>query len=54
MNFAGKWMELENVIITQTQKDICGMYSIIVDICHKVADNHNITNNQRSQIVKRA
>jgi hypothetical protein len=31
MSFAGKWIELENIIlddITQTQKDIHGMYSI--------------------------
>ena len=32
MNFAGKWMELENIIlseVTQTQKDMCSMYSLI-------------------------
>jgi lipocalin len=32
MNFAGKWMELENVPqseITQTQKDIHSIYSFI-------------------------
>jgi hypothetical protein len=32
MNFAGKWMELGNIILserTQTQKDIHGMYSLI-------------------------
>jgi hypothetical protein len=31
MSFAGKWMELENIIlsgVTQTQKDIHGMYSL--------------------------
>ena len=30
MSFAGNWMELENIIlseITQTQKDMHGMYS---------------------------
>jgi hypothetical protein len=30
-NFAGKWMELENIIqseVTQTQKDTHGMYSL--------------------------
>jgi hypothetical protein len=30
--FAGKWMELENVMpseVTQTQKDTHGMYSLI-------------------------
>ena len=32
MKFVGKWMELENIIlseITQTQKDTHGMYSLI-------------------------
>ena len=31
MNFSGKWMELENILskVTQTQKDIHGMYSVI-------------------------
>ena len=32
MNFVGKWMELENIIlseVTQTQKDMHGMYSLI-------------------------
>jgi hypothetical protein len=32
MSFAGKWMELENIIlskVTQTQKDTHGMYSLI-------------------------
>jgi hypothetical protein len=32
LSFAGKWMELENIIlsgVTQTQKDIGGMYSLI-------------------------
>ena len=32
MKFAGKWMELENVIlseVTQTQKDMHCMYSLI-------------------------
>ena len=31
-SFAGKWMELENIIlseVTQTQKDMHGMYSLI-------------------------
>jgi hypothetical protein len=31
MNFAGKWVELENIIlsdVTQSQKDVCGMYSL--------------------------
>jgi hypothetical protein len=32
MNFIGKWMELENIIlseVTQTQRDINSMYSLI-------------------------
>ena len=32
MNFAAKWMELENIILseaTQTQKDMHGMYSLV-------------------------
>jgi hypothetical protein len=31
LSFAGKWMELENILseVTQTQKDIHGMYSLI-------------------------
>jgi hypothetical protein len=32
LSFAGKWMELENIIlseVTQTQKDIHYMYSLI-------------------------
>jgi hypothetical protein len=32
MNFAGKWMELENIMlseVTQSQKDIRGVYSLI-------------------------
>jgi hypothetical protein len=32
MNIAGKWMELENIIlceVTQTHKDILSMYSLI-------------------------
>ena len=32
MNFAGKWMELKKIIlseVTQTKKDMHGMYSLI-------------------------
>ena len=32
MKFLGKWMELENIIlseVTQTHKDVHGMYSLI-------------------------
>ena len=34
LNFAGKWMELENIIlrdVTQTQKDNYHMYSLVSD-----------------------
>ena len=33
MTFAGKWIELENIIlseVTQSQKNIHGMYSLII------------------------
>ena len=39
MNLAGKWMELENIILsegTQSPKDTYGMYSLISDISHEV------------------
>ena len=31
MNFVGRWMELENILseVTQTEKDMYGMYSLI-------------------------
>jgi hypothetical protein len=32
MNFAGKWLELENIIlseVTESQKCTCGMFSLI-------------------------
>jgi hypothetical protein len=41
MKFASKWMELENIILSEkirTQKDMHGMYSLIVDISHKIQD----------------
>ena len=43
MNFAGKWMELENILseVTQTQKDVYGMYSLVSGIGHKVQNNHD-------------
>ena len=33
LSFAGKWMELENIIlseVTQTQKEMHGMYSLMI------------------------
>jgi len=33
MTFVGKWLELENIIlsgITQTQKDMHGLYSLLI------------------------
>jgi hypothetical protein len=41
MKFSGKWMQLENMIpneVTQTQKDISGMYSFISAYYYKVND----------------
>ena len=41
MNFVGKWMELEIFIpsdITQTQKDIYGMYSLITGYQSKFSE----------------
>ena len=38
LNFAGQWMELENIIlsgVTQTQKDNYHIYSLISDFKHK-------------------
>ena len=38
LKFAGKWMDLENIIlseVTQTQKDKYYMYSLIVALRHK-------------------
>jgi hypothetical protein len=33
MNFAGKWTELGNILyeVTQTQKDMHGTYSLIIE-----------------------
>ena len=45
MTFAAKWMELENNIlgeVTQYQKDMYGLYSLMVNIGHKVQDKHAI------------
>jgi ABC-type anion transport system duplicated permease subunit len=41
MNFAGKWMKLENIIlseVTQTQKDTHGIYSLISGYCTKSSE----------------
>jgi hypothetical protein len=46
VKFADKYMELENIIlseVTQTQKDTHVMYSFIVDISYK-QDNHDTSN----------
>ena len=44
MNFAGKWMELENITlseVTQTQKDRHGMYSLRMSTFSDIVqDNH--------------
>jgi hypothetical protein len=44
MNFTGKWMEVENIILselTQTQKNTHGIYSLISTKAHNAPDiNH--------------
>jgi hypothetical protein len=45
MNIVGKWMELENIIlreVTQFQKDMHVMYSLLMDNSHKIQDTHVI------------
>jgi hypothetical protein len=51
MNFAGKWMEPENILseLTQTQKNMVCTH-LYMDISHKVQDSYTIIN--RSQKVK--
>ena len=54
MKFAGKWMELENMILSeviQTQKDIHGMYSLIRGIGHKL--QHKYSRIQRPKEAKK-
>jgi hypothetical protein len=49
MNSAGKWMELENIIlseVTQTQKDMHGMYSHISQV---LQNNHDTTNRPKEE-----
>ena len=41
-NFVGKWIEVENIIlreVTQTQKDIHGMYSLKSGHLHQISEN---------------
>ena len=40
MNFAGKWMELENILseVTQTQKDMHDIYSPISGLAKKKSE----------------
>jgi hypothetical protein len=43
INFADKWMELDKIIlseVTQTQMDMHGTYSLIVDICSYLYSNY--------------
>ena len=43
MNFAGKWMKLENIIlteVTQTQENILSIYSCTSGYFHKIQDTH--------------
>jgi hypothetical protein len=44
MKFLGKWIELENVIlstVTQSQKNTHGMHSLISDISPKAPNNQD-------------
>ena len=46
LSFVGKWMELENIIlseVTQTQKDMHGMYSLISGFYPKAQNTHDTT-----------
>jgi hypothetical protein len=46
MNFVGRWIELKSMIlskVTQTQKDMCGIYSLISGYKLKVQNIHDIT-----------
>jgi hypothetical protein len=47
MNFAGEWIELENIIlseVTQTQKDMPGLHSLISEtLAKKVQNTHDTT-----------
>jgi hypothetical protein len=52
MNFASKWIELEYIIlseVTQTQKDMHVMYSLVSGISQKVQNTQDTT---LSQIIK--
>ena len=52
LSFAGKWMDLENIIlseVTQTQRDMHGMYSLIMDISQKKVPEYPRYNPQNSQ-----
>jgi hypothetical protein len=54
LSFAGKWMELENIIlseVTPTQKDKHGMYSLICGYSQKKKKNQN-TDTQTYRIPK--
>jgi hypothetical protein len=45
MNFADKWMELENIIlckVSQTPKDIHGMFLLRSEYYHNILDTHDI------------
>jgi hypothetical protein len=51
LSFAGKWMELETIILsekTQTQKDMQGMYSLLSEYYPK-AKNQKPTNQPNKQ-----
>jgi hypothetical protein len=52
MSFAGKWMELENIIlseVTETPKDMHGMYSLISGYLPKKSTEYPGYNPQNSK-----
>jgi hypothetical protein len=51
LSFAGKWMELENIIlsdVTQNQKDTHGMYSLVRGYWPKTKQENQKTNKQKT------
>jgi hypothetical protein len=49
MKFLGKWMELENIIlskVTQSQKDTHGMHSLKVNIIPEAWNTQDTVNSQ--------
>ena len=50
LNFAGKWIDLENIIlskVTQSQKDKYHIYSLIMAFRHKAKTNQSTVHSPR-------